>query len=636
MSSLVEYLANSGVRRARGLLFIMVDGVLLIFSIVASVSLRFDGVIPPQVVSQLPLAMALSLATKLPSFVAHRLHAMSWSQVSIEEMVKVFRAVTIGSLVFGLLVYALRSGGPLAEFPRSVLLLDYVISLFVIGAFRMGRRVYLHIKHNGPTEGKVALIAGAGVAGEQLARSLKQTPNSGYMPVGFVDDNPIKIGTAIHGLPVLGERSRLPSLIRQHRAEAVLIAMPSAPPRVTRNIVTLAREGGVREIRIVPGLDRILNGDLSLADLREVQLPDLLGREVVQIDTAGVQRWLKNRTVLITGAGGSIGGELSLQIARFQPRRVILLDWDESGLFWVDHELKRHGQGDRITTMLADVRDAAKVQELLREVRPQVVFHAAAYKHVGLMERHPEEAIRTNVLGTLSVAQASIDADVEKFILISTDKAVSPTSIMGVTKRVAEQVCLALGNGASTRLLAVRFGNVLGSRGSVVPLFQENIRRGEPLTVRGPNMRRYFMATSEAVLLVLQAGAMGEGGEIFVLDMGEPVRVIDLAKELIRLSGLEPEKDVPIVYADPEPGEKEFEDLLTAEEGTVATRHDRIFVARVSQDMSSESLLARVESLREHTQTHNISAMIQTLKKLVPTYSPSELLLQKVRVGQDH
>lgn len=634
MSSLVEYLANSKMRRAGRLFFIVGDGILLVLSIVASVWLRFEGLIPLQVGSQLPLVTALSLATKLPVFVAHRLHAMSWSQVSLEEMVKVYRAATVGSLIFGLLALALRSTGPLVGFPRSILLLDYVITLLAIGAFRMGRRAYLYMSRNRPAEGRVALIAGAGAAGEQLARSLKQTPNSGYAPVGFVDDDSRKIGTVIHGLPVLGERSRLPSLIRQHRAESVLIAMPSAPPRVVRNIVTLAREGGVREIRIVPGLDRILNDDLSFADLREVQLPDLLGRAVVQIDTAGVQRWLKNRTLLVTGAGGSVGSELCRQLIRFGPRELIALDWDESALFWIEQELRR--LGGRVTASLGDIRDSKKMGELFATLRPQVVFHAAAYKHVGLMERHPEEAIRTNILGTLSVAQASIDADVEKFILISTDKAVSPTSIMGVTKRVAEQVCLALGNGASTRFLAVRFGNVLGSRGSVVPLFQENIRRGEPLTVRGPNMRRYFMATSEAVLLVLQAGAMGEGGEIFVLDMGEPVRVIDLAKELILLSGLEPEKDVPIIYADPEPGEKEFEDLLTAEEGTVATRHDRIFVARVSQDMPSESLLARMDSLREHTQTHNVSRMIQTLEKLVPTYSPSELLLQKVRLGQDH
>ncbi len=610
--------------RPKRLFLLVGDAGLLGFAMVAAVWLRFDGRIPPYVWAQVPLVLLLSLGIKLPVFATARLYVLSWSQVSLDDMLAVFRGVTIGTVLFWMAVFVLKRTELLAGFPRSVLLIDYVVTLNVIGAFRMGRRIYRHLSRRPMSGGRAAVIVGAGTAGEQLARSLRNTPASGYAPVGFIDDDVVKQGTVVHGLRVLGGRERLPAIVRDRNIEAVLIAMPSAPSRVIRNVVSVAREAGVREIRIVPGLDRILNGRLSFTDLREVQLADLLGREVVQIDTTGIELWLHDRTVLVTGAGGSIGSELCRQIARFQPKRIVLLDYDESGLFWIDQELQRLGQ--RATAVIGDIRNSAKMREVFRQICPQIVFHAAAYKHVGLMERHPEDAVVTNILGTLSVAEASAEARVEKFALISTDKAVNPASVMGVTKRVAEQVCLALNSRGMTRYLAVRFGNVLGSRGSVVPLFQDNIRRGETITIRGSDMRRYFMATSEAVLLVLQAGAMGQGGEIFVLDMGEPVRIVDLARELIRLSGLEPDRDVQIAFADAEPGEKEYEDLLTGEEGTIATRHDRIFVARGAPKVPADVLFSRIAALREMVRAQDIAGIIQTLQVFVPTYRPSELL----------
>jgi FlaA1/EpsC-like NDP-sugar epimerase len=431
-------------------------------------------------------------------------------------------------------------------------------------------------------------------------------------------------------LRVLGGRASLPSIVRQHKIEAVLIAIPSGTSRLIRNIVSAARQAGVGEIRTIPSLDQILDGHVSFTDLREVQLADLLGRKEVKIDTGAVERWLHGRTVLVTGAAGSIGSELCRQIVRFRPRELVLMDCDETGLFNVEREMKDLGQ--RATTLLIDVRDTDSVAHAFRTIRPHVVFHAAAYKHVGLMERHPEQAVSVNVRGTHIVAAAAADVGVEKFVLISTDKAVNPASVMGATKRVAEQVCLALNGRGSTRYLAVRFGNVLGSRGSVVPLFQDRIRRGEPLTIRGRNMRRYFMAVSEAVLLVLQAGAAGQGGEIFVLDMGEPVQIVDLARELIRLSGLEPDKDVPIVFADPEPGEKEHEELLAAEEGTIATPHERIFAARGAPQVSADALFASVDALEETLKRHDFAGILETLRTLVPTYQPSELFRSRVAV----
>ena len=608
------------------LFFLLADGILLIFSLVTSVLLRFDGRVPVQTLEQVPIVVVLSLALKLPAFASQKLYSLSWSQVGLEDMLMLVRGVSLGSVALWLSTVLLKKFGLLIGFPRSILVLDYVISLHLVGGLRLSKRVYEHLARKLPPNGIPALIVGAGSAGEQLLRSIRRAASSGYLPMGFIDDDPRKIGTVIHGVPVLGDRNRLPDVVRTHGVEAVLIAMPSASSREIRSVVALARNAGVREIRIVPGLESILNGQISFTDLREVQLADLLGREVVRIDASFVEQWIAGGDVLITGAAGSIGSELCRQIVRFHPRTVIALDWDESGLFWVEEEMRRLGQLCRI--VLGDIRDTKRMQEVLCKVKPQVVLHSAAYKHVGLMERHPEDAVVTNILGTISVAQASVDAGVQKFVLISTDKAVNPTSVMGATKRVAEQVCLALNQREATRFVVVRFGNVLGSRGSVVPLFQERIRRGEPLTVRGPDMKRYFMAATEAALLVLQAGAMGEGGEIFVLDMGEPVRIADLARELIRLSGLEPDKDVPIVFTEPEPGEKEYEDYLSAEEGTLATRHDRIFVARGSLSMSAEDLFSHIGALARMVESRDLSGIIRTLQLLVPSYRPSEFILR--------
>jgi FlaA1/EpsC-like NDP-sugar epimerase len=439
--------------------------------------------------------------------------------------------------------------------------------------------------------------------------------------VGFIDDNPRKIGTLIHGLPVLGARESLSAITHDRGIEAVFIALPSASSRVVRHVVALSRQAGVQEVRIIPGIERVLGGQISFTDLRDVQLADLLAREVVRVDTAQVGDWLRGRVVLVTGAGGSIGSELSRQIARFGPRELVLLDQDESGVFSTEHEIRRPGLS--VGTVVADVRDSQKIHRVFQEIHPDVVFHAAAYKHVGMMERCPDEAVLTNIFGTLSVAEASIEAGVEGFVLISTDKAVNPTSVMGATKRAAEQICQVLEEHGKTRFVAVRFGNVLGSRGSVIPLFQEKIRRGEPLTIRGPNMQRYFMAVSEAVLLVLQAGAMGRGSEIFVLDMGEPIKIVDLAQDLIRMHGLEPERDVPIIFTDPEPGEKDFEDLLTAEEGTVATKQDRIFVVKAAAHADPETMIAYLDQLRHAAEAGDRGQVVRALQNLVPMYRPS-------------
>ena len=611
-------------KRRGGVIFLAGDLLLLTSALLIAIALRFDGAIPRGVLGQLPLVIALSLCTKVAVFGAQRLYSLSWSHVGLEDMVAVFRGVTLGSAVFSAVVFALRYTQFLAGFPRSVLLIDYIITLLAIGALRLGLRIYECVTHPYRRPGRAALIVGAGPAGEQIARSLRYQPGSGYVPVGFISDDAAKHGKVIHGLPVLGDWRSLSDLVRRHHVEAVLIAMQSGTSRGIRNIVSAARQAGVADIRVLPGIDRIVGGEVSFADLREVQPADLLGREPVRIDTAGIADWFRHRTVLVTGAGGSIGSELCRQIARFSPRQLVLLDCGETELFHVEQEMHRLGQ--RSAAVLADVRDARGIRDVFRRIRPQVVFHAAAYKHVGLMERHAQHAASVNIVGTEVIATAAAEAGVEKFVLISTDKAVNPTSVMGASKRVAEQICLALNARGPTRYVAVRFGNVLGSRGSVVPLFQDKIRRGEPLTIRGANSRRYFMSVSEAVLLVLQAGAAGKGGEIFVLDMGEPVQIADLARDMIRLSGLEPDIDVPIVFTHPEPGEKDHEDLLAAEEGTAATQYDRIFVAPGAVSVPAEALFARLAALRGMIEDRDLEGIIGTLGALVPTYRPSALV----------
>lgn len=617
------------------------DALLLGAAIALALFLRVEWSVPPSLLSTLPFVWGLSLLAKMPFLYRQRLYSLSWSFVGMSDLLRVLKAVTYGSASFAAVVLILRHFQVLAGFPLSVLFLDYTFSLLGIGGFRISRRAYLYAFRRPAVQGEPTLIVGAGTAGEQLVRSLLSNPHAGYRPVGFVDDDPAKHGTTLHGIPVLGSRSELPSLVQQYRASSILIAMPSAPSRVVREVVALARSAGIKHIRIIPGLPHLLDGRVSLADLREVQLEDLLGREVVSINIKEVEAAFCGKRVLVTGAGGTIGAELCRQVLCFRPSLLIALDHEETALFQIHRELQaqiqrlereeverlRQSPLVDLVPVLGDIRDEGRMREMFQAMCPEVVLHAAAYKHVGMLERYPEEAVRTNILGTAVLAEAALTVGAERFVLISTDKAVNPTSVMGATKRVAEQLCLALSSRGPTRFMAVRFGNVLGSRGSVVPIFQEQIRRGGPVTVRGPNTRRYFMAVSEAVLLVLQAGAMGQGGEVFVLDMGKPIKIVDLAQELIRLSGLEPDKDIPIVFTELEPGEKEFEDILTAEEGTMATRHEKIYVARLSSPLPPDEVLQGVRRLKELAEQGRREEIIRMLQALVPTYTPSALVL---------
>jgi FlaA1/EpsC-like NDP-sugar epimerase len=609
----------------RALFFGIFDLIWIALAMYIAFLLRFDGQIAPNYAARLWYYLGIALVIKLPLFALHGLYRMSWTFVSLEDLLSVLRAGTISSLLLGMALFILgRESTLFADFPRSVLIIDYLLTLAFVGSFRLWKRFYLRLRRPRSRPGRPALIVGAGNAAEQLARNMMSDLSSGWAPVGFIDDDPAKAGLWIHGLPVLGTRRDLAQIVKAYGVELLLVAMPSVRGTIIREIVAAGRAVGVRQIEILPGIHELLSGRVTLAQVREVQLEDLLGRDPVRIDTQAIAQYLSQKRVLVTGAAGSIGREICRQILRFEPAQLAMLDQDETNLFLLEEELSRIFPQCQAETLylLANVRDLEKITQIFARHRPQIVFHAAAYKHVPVMEAHPEEAIKTNVRGTRIVAQAAWEARAEKFVLISTDKAVHPSSVMGASKRVAELIIQAFNGRGETQFIAVRFGNVLFSRGSIIPLFQEQIKHRGPVTITHPEMKRYFMATSEAVALVLQAGALGQGGEVFVLDMGEPIKIVDLAHELIRFSGYEPEVDIPIVFTGPRPGEKLLEDLLTAEEGTEATHHEKIYVARLGTSWPARELFEAIHKLETAAERGDRNAIIDGLRRLVPTYQP--------------
>lgn len=601
--------------------FFLADLVVVALSLYLAFLLRFDGNIPPQRIDTLLWTLPLALVVKLPLFFLFRLYHFRWDHVGLEELYDTVLACVGGALAFTTTIFLLRNWPAIAGMPRSVLGIDFAFTLLGISGVRLSKRVLQHALGKARRrEGRRALIVGAGDAGAQLARAIVAERGSGFCLAGFVDDDQSKRGLSLHGVRVLGARERIPGLIRSQGIEAVIIAMPSVSSRIIRDTVDLARRGGVKEIKIIPFLSDLYSGEIRASAVREVRPEDLLRREPVSIDTQAIEQFLRGRSVLVTGAAGSIGSELCRQILHFGVERLLAVDIDETGLFNLEKRLDRHFPKSNLKVLVGDIRDQGKMAALFQRHRPQVVFHAAAYKHVPLMESFPEEAIKTNVFGTRTVVQEACRAAAEVFVMISTDKAVNPTSVMGASKRVAEMEVLAAGNGGTTRCMAVRFGNVLGSRGSVIPTFMEQIGRGGPVTVTDPGMQRYFMIAAEAVLLVLQAGAMGRGGEVFVLDMGEPVKILELARELIRFHDLEPDRDIPIVFTGMRPGEKLYEELLTAEEGTDATTHQRIFVAKLGAAAVHSDRSVSLERLHRAAAESKREEIISTLQDLVPSY----------------
>jgi FlaA1/EpsC-like NDP-sugar epimerase len=464
------------------------------------------------------------------------------------------------------------------------------------------------------------LIAGAGNAGALIAREIFRHPESNIRPIGFIDDDVTKKGVSIMGLTVLGKLEDLQDLAHQHAIDEVLITMPSAPGDVIRQIVKDAQECKIK-FRILPGLYNLLNGDISMSRLRNVDVEDLLRRDPIHLETDSIAEYLKQQVVLVTGAGGSIGSEIVRQVAGFNPSHIIMLGRGENSIFEAAADIRSRFPRLSLTTVIADVKDRDSLEHVFKAHLPKVVFHAGAHKHVHFMENHPAQAIFNNVMGTRNLVELALKYDVERFVNISTDKAVNPTSVMGASKRVAEFVVEWASVQAKKHqsFVSVRFGNVLGSRGSVVPIFKKQIAEGKPITVTHPDMTRYFMTIPEASQLVLQAGGIADNGAVYVLDMGQPVKIVDLAKDLIRLSGLEVEKDIRIIYKGIQPGEKLFEELLTAEEGTSATRHKKIFMAK-KRGLPADRYQDLLDDLIKAALQHDGERIRKSLKRLIPTY----------------
>lgn len=607
----------------RTLFFLITDALLFGLSCYLSFYLRFEGEIPGRYLELFYNSLPLFIGIKILVFYFYQIYRFTWSYVGLYELMRVFRAQTMSSVILLALFMFLAYEGPFQGFPRSIFLIDYAFSLIMVGGLRISKRAYLQARKYPVVEQKRTLIIGASDTGEQIVRDMKRAKDSLYSPVAFIDDDPMKQKASIHDVEVMGKREDIPKIVKKLDIELAVIAMPSTPSKEIRDIVSYLHKAEVNDIHIVPGTKQILSKNISIMDIKKIALEDLLGREPIYIDYNEVKTNLKGKRILVTGAGGSIGSELIRQISQFEPEMLVLLDFDETALFHINREIRENYPSLSIQAMLGDILDTQKLGFIFNNFKPEIVFHAAAYKHVPIMEEFPEEAVRVNIMGTKILGELSQKHGVEKFVLISTDKVVNPTSVMGASKRVAEMVIKNINNSKKTQFIAVRFGNVLGSRGSVIPLFQEQIKRGGPITITHPEMKRYFMTTSEAVLLVLQAGALGNGGEVFVLDMGEPVRIYDIACELIRLSGLEPEEDISIVFTGARPGEKLFEEPLNPEEGIEFTSHPKIFKANIQETFSGGSLFRKIEDLKKFAELQDTPSIINTLKEIVPTYTPN-------------
>lgn len=577
--------------------------------------LRFEGHIPATFFREALVLLPWMLLIRLLFRLAWGVHQQLWRFVSLPDAAAIVWSITGGSVALFLLAHF----GLHQHMPWGVLALDCGLNIgSYLGVRVLRRRQAEHESFGRKYEARHRLIIiGADEAGCTCARELMRA-GSGVKVLGFVDDAPQKRGAELLGLKVLGMTADLPKLSLKLGVDEALLCLPNAQESEVRHILALCREVGLT-VNTMPNLKDVLAGRLSVTRFRRVDIEDLLGRAPISFERESVVDYLAGRTVLVTGAGGSIGSELCRQIAELGPCRLLLLGRGEYSVYRIDQELKDRYPSLELIPLVADIRDERRMRWIFERFRPEVVFHAAANKHVPLMERNPSEAVLTNVRGTGVVALLAHELGTEAFVMVSTDKAVNPTNVMGATKRVAEQVVQSLAVSSSTRFMAVRFGNVLGSRGSVIPLFKRQIEAGGPVTVTHPDVVRYFMTIPEAAQLVLQAGAMGKGGEVFVLDMGAPVKVADLARDLISLSGFEPEKDIAIVYTGLRPGEKLYEELLTAEEGITSTRNRKIFVAQAS-GLEAESFDAGLSRLIAAAEMGDEREIRHLLRSLVETY----------------
>lgn len=573
-----------------------------ILSVVAAFYLARDLMHFPEMVGLAPVFFASSVLLVFSFF---KLYRITWRYVSIKDLYNIFVAHVVTCFALIVTFALLSKNFPAFTYPLKFFFLETAFSFLFISSVRVAKRLYLEVlKNKYRGKGLRTLILGAGHSGEMILRDMARHSHNRFFPIAFLDDDTAKKHTFLHGIKVLGSLQLFEKVVADYQIEAVIIAIPTLQFAQMQAIYdSIKKNKQIKVVKTVPRIYDYDSPDFRLKDLEDISIEDLIGRQVVEVDFALIKDFLSEKVVLVTGAGGSIGSEIVTQVCAFNPHKIILFDVDETELHNLSLKLKKRYPHfyEKLHYVVGDVRDELRVREIFQKYLPQVVFHAAAYKHVPMMEENVREAIKVNIFGTENLARAATEFAAEKFVMISTDKAVRPTSVMGATKRLAERVCKAYGeaSGTKTEFVSVRFGNVLGSRGSALPLFMDQIRAGGPITITHHEMKRYFMTIPEAVTLVLQASAVGRDNEVMVLDMGEPVLIVKLAEDLIRLQGFEPYQDIDIEFIGLRPGEKLFEELLTAEEGTIATKHNRVFVARESTRYTLKGTEQILDTLRE-------------------------------------
>lgn len=599
----------------RKFLLLIVDFILISLSVYVALLLRFDAEIPVAYINIYLHSTLLITLGQLLIYYVFGMYTSLWRNASIEEMLRLFFAATAGGLFSYIFGQVLNM-----KLPRSVYIVAWLLTLLVVGSSRISYRVIRKLRKyskNGNPQAKRVMVIGAGDAGSMVVKELKTNRCEAYTPIAIIDDDKWKQHSSIHGVPVKGGREKIVETARSEKIDEIIVALPSVDRNQVSDILEICKQTHCR-LKILPGVFDLIDGKASMDQLRDVSIEDLLGRDPVILNTEEIAGYLTGETILVTGGGGSIGSELCRQIARYSPKKLIIFDAYENNAYELQNELLRHADDLDLEVLIGSVRDKERLSEIFEHYRPGVIFHAAAHKHVPLMEANPAEAVKNNVFGTYNVAECAHKTGAKKFVLISTDKAVNPTNIMGATKRIAEMIIQGMNRISKTEFVAVRFGNVLGSNGSVIPLFKKQIEDGGPVTVTHSEITRFFMTIPEAACLVIQAGAMAEGGEIFVLDMGQPVKIVDLARDLIRLSGLEPDIDIEIKITGLRPGEKLYEELMMEEEGLQSTQNKKIHIGRpmeieYGQIMESLELLNNCLGNRE--------LLIRKITEVVPTYN---------------
>ncbi|BAU28085.1 FlaA1/EpsC-like NDP-sugar epimerase [Aneurinibacillus soli] len=600
----------------RMLILTIVDALLIGSSVFIAYQLRFEMDIPLVYWNTVPKAVIIAVLCSYLLLYQFKIYKRLWRYASVGELYSIVKAITFGTVLFILLNEIIFY----YSIPRSIYLISWMGCIISIGGSRFIWRMKKD-KYTAPNKRKSgrnrALIIGAGDAGILITKELKHSFSQDIYPVGFIDDDLNKRNFQVNGLPVLGGRESIVENVKKHEVSTIIIALPSAPRSEIKQIIEICKQVPCT-LKTLPSVYDLVSGKTVIQPMRDIDVEDLLGRDPVKIDLKGIAHYISDKVVLVTGAGGSIGSELCRQIAMFNPMKLILLGHGENSIYLIENELRNKYTELSVESVIANIQDQQRIDEVFDLLRPNVVFHAAAHKHVPLMEANPIEAVKNNIFGTKNVVYAADKYRVERFVMISSDKAVNPTSVMGVTKRVAEMIIQSISRESNTLFSVVRFGNVLGSRGSVIPLFKRQISGGGPVTVTHPEMIRYFMTIPEAVQLVIQAGAFAKDRGLFVLDMGEPVKIDTLARDLIRLSGFEPDKEIQVVYTGVRPGEKLYEELFTTRESLNATNHNRIFSAR-PELIAKKEIEMYLDKLKSKA-LHNHEDICLVLQEIVPTF----------------